>query len=115
VPLSLGELNLSAFRSRRHLQIALLRLHLILYDKPSFAFNYGIDTDIHPLSDRALRIVCDEQRPGKWAETVAYFGKFVASRVGNNLTRTSILRWRFYGKENLPGLGLLIALLIRLI
>jgi hypothetical protein len=71
--------------------------------------------DIHPLSDRALRIVCDEQRPGKWAETVAYFGKFVASRVGNNLTRTSILRWRFYGKENLPALGLLIALLIRLI
>jgi hypothetical protein len=47
------------------------------------------------------------------AETVAYFGSLLL--LGNNLTRTSILRWRFYGKENLPALGLLIALLIRLI
>jgi hypothetical protein len=47
------------------------------------------------------------------AETVAYFGSLLL--LGNNLTRTSILRWRFYGKESLPALGLLIALLIRLI
>ena len=46
-------------------------------------------------------------------ETVAYFGSLLL--LGNNLTRTSILRWRFYGKKNLPALGLLITLLIRLI
>jgi len=39
------------------------------------------------------------------AETVAYIGSLLL--LGNNLTRTSILRWRFYGKENLPALGLL--------
>jgi len=47
------------------------------------------------------------------AETVAYFGSLLL--LGNNLTRTSILRWSFYGKENLPALGLIKALLIRLI
>ena len=46
------------------------------------------------------------------AETVAYFGSLLL--LGNNLTRTSILRWS-YGKENLPALGLRKALLIRLI
>jgi len=45
----------------------------------------------------AVDIICDEQRPGKWAETVAYFGSLLL--LGNNLTRTSILRWRFYGKK----------------
>ena len=39
------------------------------------------------------------------AETVAYFRRLLL--LGNNLTRTSILRWRFYGKESLPALGLL--------
>jgi hypothetical protein len=38
---------LAAFRDfaqTMHLQIALLRLHLILCDKPSFSFNYGSDS-----------------------------------------------------------------------
>jgi len=47
----------SPFAPWRDLQIALLRLHLILYDKPSFPFGGGIDNYLGQLGSGAASLL----------------------------------------------------------